>query len=133
MSLTELAAACGQSVADLHELERFGLISGEHVGSSVVYREDALLVARLAARFGRHGIEPRHLRQYRVAAEREVALVEQVIAPFLLSRGRAGAAGEAAVSGRRSAFEAADELAGLGEELRQVLVERGLRSYLDGV
>ena len=59
--------------------------------------------------------------------------IEQVIAPFLLSRGRGGATGEAAMSGRRSAFETADELAGLGEELRQVLVERGLRSYLDGI
>ena len=53
--------------------------------------------------------------------------------PFLGSRGRVGQAGEAAISGRRSALEAVEELSGLGEELRQVLVERGLRSYLDGI
>jgi DNA-binding transcriptional MerR regulator len=133
MSLTELAAACGQSVAELKELERFGLIAGERVGSEVVYREDALLIARLAGRFDRHGIEPRHLRQYRVAAEREVALMEQVVAPVLLARGRTGQTGDAATSGRRAARETADELTGLGEELRRVLVERGLRDYFGGV
>jgi DNA-binding transcriptional MerR regulator len=122
LSLGELAAASGCDVEQIRELERFGLLSGQRLGPDVVYGDDALRAAQLAARFRRHGIEARHLRQYRMAADKEVALFEQVVAPFLRQRDRSG--------GR--AGDTLAELADLGEALHRALVRRGLREYLGG-
>ena len=52
----------------------------------VLFDEDALAVARIAAGFMRHGIEPRHLRMYRAFAEREAGLFEQVLLPYRRQR-----------------------------------------------
>ena len=46
-----------------------------------------LLVARTAGERAGHGLEPRHLRTIRSAAEREVDLIEQVVAPLRRQRG----------------------------------------------
>ena len=45
------------------------------------YDGDAILVAKAAAEFAPYGIEPRHLRPFRTAADREVGLIEQVAGP----------------------------------------------------
>ena len=73
----ELLVAAGISAELLDELEGHGLVvaGGNH------YDGDAIVVARLAAEFAPHGIEPRHLRQFRTAADREVGLIEQVTGP----------------------------------------------------
>jgi DNA-binding transcriptional MerR regulator len=123
MSLTELAGACGLEVDAVRELERFGLICGQRIGSDVVYGDDALLAAQLAARFRRHGIEARHLRQYRMSADKEMALFEQVVAPLL--RAREPGAGSRAI-------ETLGQLGELGDALRKVLVKRAMREYLGG-
>ena len=52
-------------------------------GDRVIFAEDALVVAKLAAEFAAHGIGPRHLRMFRSFAEREAGLYDQVIAPRL--------------------------------------------------
>jgi DNA-binding transcriptional MerR regulator len=39
-------------------------------------------VVRLAAQLAEHGIEPRHLRTLRTSADRHVALVDQLVAPY---------------------------------------------------
>ncbi len=43
-------------------------------------------VAALVAELGRSGIEPRHLRAMKAAADREASLVEQIVAPLRLHR-----------------------------------------------
>jgi hypothetical protein len=123
LSLTELAGACGLEVEDVRELERFGLVCGQRIGSDLVYGDEALLAAQLAARFRRHGIEARHLRQYRMSAEKEMALFEQVVAPLLRAREPG--------SGNR-AIETLTQLGELGDSLRKVLVRRAMREYLGG-
>ncbi|TDD55711.1 MerR family transcriptional regulator [Kribbella antibiotica] len=79
LSLTkaELCAAAGVSTALLAELESHGLIvaDGKHYGG------DAIVVAQVAAELSAYGIEPRHLRPFRTAADREVGLIEQVTGP----------------------------------------------------
>ena len=52
----------------------------------------ALAVARAAGALAAYGVEPRHLRPFRTAADREIGLVQQVTSPM---RGR-GTAGRAA-------------------------------------
>ncbi|QNE22391.1 MerR family transcriptional regulator [Kribbella qitaiheensis] len=71
----ELRVAAGISVELLDELESHNLVvaRGNH------YDGDAILVAKTAAEFAQYGIEPRHLRPFRTAADREVGLIEQVM------------------------------------------------------
>ena len=47
------------------------------------YGRDALTLAIAARRLAEYGIDGRHLRAFKLSAEREVGLVEQAIAPYL--------------------------------------------------
>ncbi len=123
VSLTrdEVLAASGLSAKELGELERFGLVVGRSLGNTVYYGDDALLVAQLAAGFMSHGVEARHLRMYKVAAEREAGVFEQLVMPLLKQR-NPGA--------RRQATERLDELAGLGSRLRSAMLRQALQDHL---
>ena len=87
LTRSELATASGLTDTQLGELEEYGLIvPAAGSGARVVFDEDALVVAKLASEFASHGIGPRHLRMFRVFAEREAGLYDQVIAPRLRRR-----------------------------------------------
>jgi DNA-binding transcriptional MerR regulator len=122
VSLTraELASSTGLPDRLIIELERYGLIAGRPMGRDTVYDEDAMVVARLAAGFVRYGVEARHLRMYKVAAEREASFFEQVVLPLVKQRNPAA---------RRQAVDALSELAELGESLRGAMLRNALRSY----
>ena len=121
MTGEELAAASGITVEMLADLERFGLVVGRSVGQSTLYDDDALLVARVAAAFLRHGVEPRHLRMYKVAVDREAAFLEQIVTPMLKQRNPAA---------RRQAVETVEELTALGQRLRASLLRSALQGLL---
>ena len=114
----ELARASGMSPSDLAQLERHGLLVGGAVGGQLYYDGDALKVARLVAGFARLGVEPRHLRMYKNAVEREAGFYEQVVLPLMKQRNPAA---------RHQAMETLAELAELGAGLRQALLHRALR------
>lgn len=115
----ELAAAAGLRADQLTELERYGLLATRSGGSH--FDGDALIVARTVAAMGRYGLEPRHLRSFKTAADREVGLIEQVISPY--SRARGGQA-------RQQAATITRELAALSLRLHTALVRAGLSSDL---
>lgn len=73
----ELRTAAGVSTELLGELESHGLV----VARGNYYGGDAIVIARVAAELAAYGIEPRHLRTFRTAADREVGLIEQVTGP----------------------------------------------------
>lgn len=73
MSVSELCERAGITRSTLDDLEKYGLISSRD--------SQALEICTLVARLGAFGIEPRHLRSSRVAADREIGLVEQALAP----------------------------------------------------
>lgn len=123
LTLDELANASGLDKEGIAELERFGLVSAHRLGVSSYYDEHALVVARLAAGFQRHGIEARHLRMYRTMADREAALFEQVVLPLLKQRNP---------QARAQANQVLYELTSLGHELRAVALQHALRSYSEG-
>lgn len=75
----ELLAAADIDEAELREWESYGLLAPLADG---VYDAEAVTVAALVAELGRFGIEPRHLRVMKAAAEREAGLVDQVVAPL---------------------------------------------------
>lgn len=78
---------------------------------------DALVIAKAAGDLAAYGLEPRHLRAFKTAADREVGLVEQVAAPIRRQRD-AGA--------RARAEEAVREIAALSVRLHATLVKSGL-------
>jgi len=123
LTRTELAKAAGLSDQALGSLEEFGLIVPSTVGDRVLFDEDALAIARVAATFMRHGVEPRHLRMYRAFADREAALFEQVLLPYRRQRNP---------DARARTAEALGELAGLGRELRTVMLRHAVRRTLGG-
>ncbi|MBM9459116.1 MerR family transcriptional regulator [Nocardioides sp. zg-536] len=99
----------------LGELEDYALVTASPTGH---YDTDALVIARTARELADFGIEPRHLRGFRAAADREVGLIEQVVAPVRRSRDASAAArAEAATS----------EIAALAVRLHATLVKAGLR------
>jgi DNA-binding transcriptional MerR regulator len=118
MTLEELAAATGLDQDHLRDLERFGLLTSRDMGGTAYFDAEALEVARLAAGFARHGVEARHLRMYKNAAERETGLFEQVVMPLFKQRNP---------QARRQAMGTIDELSQLGADLRQVLLRAALR------
>jgi len=113
LSRDDLLATAGIDSDTLEAIEEFGLIRRR--SSQAYYDGHALSVAALVAEFSALGLEPRHLRTFRAAAEREVALFEQVLSPRARQDGSGGA------------DETAAALAALSVRLHTVLVRDGLR------
>jgi DNA-binding transcriptional MerR regulator len=113
LNRSELLDAAGLNEKQLSELESYGLISikGRY------YDGDALAIARVVSELSAFGIESRHLRSYKTAAERETSLIEQITAPILKQRGSEATA---------RAEEVARELATLSIRLHAALINAGL-------
>ncbi|MGW4164502.1 transcriptional regulator FtsR [Streptomyces sp. NPDC004788] len=110
----ELLAAAEVTEAELAEWESYGLITQVAGGG---YDAEAVTVARLVADLGRFGLEPRHLRAVKAAADREAGLVEQMVAPLRRHRNP---------QTRAHAEATAKELAGLSVRLHAALVQTAL-------
>ena len=82
------------------------------------FDSDALVIVQTARELAGFGLEPRHLRAFKTAADREVGLVEQVVST--VRHGHDPAA-------RGRADEAANEIAALSVRLHATLVKSGLR------
>ncbi|WP_264937288.1 MerR family transcriptional regulator [Streptomyces sp. A012304] len=111
---SELLAAAGIDERDLDEWESYGLLVPLEGG---VYDAEAATVASLIAELGRFGIEPRHLRVMKAAADREAGLVDQVVAPLKRHRNP---------QTRAHAEARAKEIAGLTVRLHAALVQTAL-------
>ncbi|WP_338776315.1 MerR family transcriptional regulator [Streptomyces sp. DG1A-41] len=110
----ELLAAAGVGEEELGEWESYGLVTPLEDG---VYDAEAVTVASLIAELGRFGIEPRHLRVMKAAADREAGLVDQVVAPLKRHRNP---------QTRAHAEARTKELAGLTVKLHAALVQTAL-------
>ncbi len=115
LSRKELLEASGITNEVLRELESFGLVA-QAPGTSH-YDATALQIARLTAELAEFGFGARHLRPFKLAADRELALVEQVVLPMARSR-QPGA--------RARAEEAARSITALAVQLHTTLVKAGL-------
>jgi DNA-binding transcriptional MerR regulator len=113
LSRDELLESAGIDSDTLDAIEEYGLI--ERRPKQTYYDGDALQVAALVGEFVELGIEPRHLRIFKAAADREAALFEQVVTPR--SRQLDKEASERAVAA----------LAALSVRLQSVLVRSRLR------
>ncbi len=86
LNADELCAMAGLTRVQLAELESYGVVAATSTGPDGPYDEDAVEIATISKRFLDAGIEPRHLRGWRVAADREAGLLEQLIQPLLRQR-----------------------------------------------
>jgi len=121
MTIEELAQGSGLDVAAVEQLESYGLLCGRVVGGVSYYDEDALTVARVAAGLAHYGVEARHLRLHKHAAEREAAFIEQIVLPLLKQRNP---------EARQRAHAIVTEFTQLGQALREVLLRTTLRDQL---
>ena len=85
LSRQELLESSGLTEAALTELERTQIVLPRRGTSH--YGRDALTLAIAARRMGEYGIDARHLRAFKMSADREVSLVEQAIAPHVRRAG----------------------------------------------
>ncbi len=111
----ELLDQAGIDEAGLRELEQYGLV---RPGAAGFYDTESAAVARIVRTMAGFGIEPRHLRAFRSSADREVGLLEQIVAPMYHQHGE---------EARGRAEEAMRELAALSVGLHTLLVKAGLR------
>ena len=109
----DLLEATGLDEARLAELEDFGLVRR----NGRQYGPDALAAARAIVALDGYGVQARHLRVLRASAERETALIEQVVAPILRQR---------SPGARDRAGRTAREIAAITLQLHAALIEAAL-------
>lgn len=85
LSRQELLEASGLAEPVLVELEKQQIIAPRR--GTGFYGRDALTVALVTRRLAEYGMDARHLRAFKMAADREAGLVDQAMAPFLRRAG----------------------------------------------
>jgi DNA-binding transcriptional MerR regulator len=119
----ELCRAAGATVEQLLELESFGLVSARGSGErGAWYGGDDLVLLRLARELADYGLEARHLRMYKLFAEREAALFEQVVAPLVRQRNP---------EARTRARQTIEALAQLGSRMRELALRAAVRGLAE--
>jgi DNA-binding transcriptional MerR regulator len=101
------------------ELEEYGVIKGEHRAGTKYYDETEREIIRAVTELARYGVGGRNLRVLRTSADRESALLQQILAPSLRSRNP---------QRRKEALEALENLAAVTSHLKHLLLVRDLRN-----
>jgi DNA-binding transcriptional MerR regulator len=113
LSRAEILDSAGIDGELLDAIEEFGLIIRRP--KQTYYDGDALSIASIVGELAQLGLEPRHLRIFRAAADREISLFEQIVSP------------RARQLDKESAEQTVASLAALSIRLQTVLVRSGLR------
>jgi DNA-binding transcriptional MerR regulator len=118
---SELMEYTGADERLIRELVEYGLIKGETRDGVKHFDELEREIVRAVGELTRYGVAPRNLRVFRTSADREAALLEQILAPSLRSRNR---------ERKEEAVEALENLAAVVSHLKHLLLVRDLRSLL---
>lgn len=114
----DLLAETGIDGVTLAALEQYGIV---RTGPAGFYDADAVELAKAARALTDFGLEPRHLRAFRAAADREIGLLHQIVGPLARQR-------DPDASSR--AEDLLREMAGLSVRLHGLLIRAGLREGL---
>jgi len=120
-SLDDVVEETGADPRLVSELEDYGIVKGEQrggTGSPKYYDETEREIVRAVTELSRYGVAGRNLRVFRTSAEREAALLQQILAPALRSRNP---------ERRKEAVEALENLAAVASHLKHLLLVRDLR------
>ena len=118
VGLDELCKRAGVGVELVGQLESFGLLEARDGDGDARYSETDVEIASVCSRLQRYGLTARHLRPFRTGADREAALLEQVVAPALRARNP---------ERRQSGLDDLQELAALALDLSRLLFWRAMR------
>jgi DNA-binding transcriptional MerR regulator len=116
--LDEVLDETGAEASLVKELEEYGVIRGERRDGEMLYDETDREIVRAVTELKRYGVGGRNLRVFRTSADREAALLEQILAPALRSRN---------ADRRKEAVEALENLAAIASHLKHLLLIRDLR------
>jgi DNA-binding transcriptional MerR regulator len=118
-----LAQAAGVPIRVVDDLVRHGvLVPRRTPGGTETYDADDLAIVRSAQRMIGHGLEPRHLRQFRLAANREVDLFRQLTGPLLR---------HSTPSSHQQAAAILADVAQAARDLQETMVRSELRHTLE--
>ena len=117
-SLDDVVEDTGAEARLVQELEDFGIIKGELKGGTRYYDETDREIVRAVRELAAYGVAGRNLRVFKSSAEREAALLNQILAPSLRSRNP---------ERRREALDALENLAAVASHLKHLLLIRDLR------
>jgi DNA-binding transcriptional MerR regulator len=120
-SLQELVEYTAVDDRLVRELSEFGVIRGELRGGERRYDELDREIVRAVGELTRYGVAARNLRVFRTSADREAALLEQILGPALRSRND---------ERRKEAIDALENLAAVVSHLKHLLLLRDLRSLV---
>ena len=116
--LEEILEDTGADASLVKELEDYGVIRGEKSDGEMLYDDTEREIVRAVTELKRFGVGGRNLRVFRTSADREAALLEQILAPSLRSRNP---------ERRKEAVEALENLAATASYLKHLLLVRDLR------
>jgi DNA-binding transcriptional MerR regulator len=116
--LSEVLDETGADHALVKELEDYGVIKGERRDGETFYDDTEREIIRAVGELKRFGVGGRNLRVFRTSADREAALLEQILAPALRSRNP---------ERRKEAVEALENLAAVASHLKHLLLVSDLR------
>jgi DNA-binding transcriptional MerR regulator len=116
--IEEILEDTGADRSLVKELEDFGVIRGDKQDGEVMYDDTEREIIRAVTELKRFGVGGRNLRVFRTSADREAALLEQILAPALRSRNP---------ERRKEAVEALENLAAIASHLKHLLLIRDLR------
>jgi DNA-binding transcriptional MerR regulator len=116
--LEEVLEDTGADQALVKELEDYGVIKAERRDGELLYDDTEREIVRAVTELKRFGVGGRNLRVFRTSADREAALLEQILAPALRSRNP---------ERRKEAVEALENLAAIASHLKHLLLIRDLR------
>ncbi len=119
VSRESLIERTGVDSAFVTELQRNGLLIP---GPAGFFDEDAVRLVEAAAALASYGLETRHLRAFKVSADREAGLVAQIANPIAKGKG---------TGARDRAEELVREIAALSVTLHTQLVKAAVRDVLD--
>ncbi len=117
-SLDDVVEETGAEPRLVKELEDFGIVKGEVRSGTTYYDETEREIVRAVTELARYGVAGRNLRVFKTSAEREAALLQQILAPSLRSRNP---------ERRKEAIEALENLAAVASHLKHLLLVRDLR------
>jgi hypothetical protein len=118
-TLQEVVEETGADPKMIQELQDFGIVSGQPgTGGARHYDDAEREIVRAVTELARYGVAARNLRVLRTSAEREAALLQQILAPALRSRNP---------ERRKEAVEALENLAAVASHLKHLLLVRDLR------
>lgn len=119
LSREDLLARAGVEDELLTALLKAGVIT---TGPAGFFDEHAVVILQCARALSDYGVEPRHLRAFRSAADRQSDLIAQIAGP-VVKAGKAGA--------RDRADDLAREVAALAITLHTSLIKSAVRDVLD--